>query len=225
MGARDDIVKKDLMDTKEEQKDLEKGEEKREDVVETNEEKKDLEKEEENPIDITLAKEENQYQSSPVTKPLTSNIEELMEIVDSLDEETSKYVLHEIQNVITEIDENIKAQKIDSLREELIKLQMEQTNLMPSLPAEIVSHLPPEILQGIEGAMKDAYLEMAKENLTEDKEKEEPKKQEVEKTITEYFEKEDESKEEQPKDKRNEVENMITEFMESDEEEELAPKA
>merc|ERR1712110_435818 len=206
MGARDDIVKKDLMDTKEEQKDLEKGEEKREDVVETNEEKKDLEKEEENPIDITLAKEENQYQSSPVTKPLTSNIEELMEIVDSLDEDS-------------------KAQKIASLREELIKLQMEQTNLMPSLPAEIVSHLPPEILQGIEGAMKDAYLEMAKENLTEDKEKEEPKIQEVEKIITEYFEKEDESKEEQPKDKRSEVENMITEFMESDEEEELAPKA
>merc|ERR1712110_901490 len=111
-----------------------------------------------------------------------SNIEELMEIVDSLDEETSKYVLHELQNVITEIDENIKAQKIASLREDLIKLQMEQTNLMPSLPAEIVSHLPPEILQGIEGAMKDTYLEMAKK--TEDEEKEEPKKQEVEKIIT-----------------------------------------
>merc|ERR1711976_595911 len=159
--------------------------------------------EEENPVATTHPKEENQ--SSPNTKPLTSNIEELMEIVDSLDEETSKYVLDELQNVLTEIDEDIKAQKIASLREELIKLQMEQTNLMPSLPAEIVSHLPPEILQGIEGAMKNAYIEMAKEDSTEDNEKEEPKKQEVEKIITEYCEKEDESKEEEPKDKRSEV--------------------
>merc|ERR1712110_903306 len=63
--ARDDIVKKDLMDTKEERKDLEKKEEKREDLVATNEEKKDLDREEENPIDnTTLSKDENQYQSS-----------------------------------------------------------------------------------------------------------------------------------------------------------------
>ena len=203
--ARDSIVKKDLMDTMEE--------------------RKDLEIEEKTPVATTFAKEDNLNQSSCVTKPLTSNIEELMEIVDSLDEETSKYVLDELQNVLTEIDDDIKAQKIASLREDLIKLQMEQSNLMPSLPAEILTHLPPEILQGIEGAMKDAYLEMAKEDPKEEIEKEEIEKHEVEKIITEYFDNGDEPKEEEPKDKRSEVENIITEFMESDEEEEdLAPK-
>ena len=191
--ARDNIVKIDLIETKEERKQFE------------NED--------------TPSKEDNRHELSPVKDQSTSNIEELMQMVSSLDEETSKYVLEELQNVLTEIDEDIKAQKISSLREDLIKIQIEQNKLMPSLPAEISSNLPPEILQGIEGAMKNAYLEMAKEDLKDGKEREDSKKEEVEQMITEFVENTDEQTGERQKDKRSEVEDMITEFLESDQEE------
>ena len=207
--ARDNIVKADLKDNKTERKETEKE-------IET-EKKFETEKEIETSVD-SLSEEVNQNQSSGI-KSSTSDIEELMGMVDSLDEETSKHVLEELQKVLTEIDEDIKAQKIASMREDLIKLQIEQSKLMPSLPAEIVSNLPPEILQGIEGAMKDAFLEMAKDT-NESKEKDEPKIKEI---ITEGSgsSKERELAKEKEKDKISEVESMITEFMESDEEDEL----
>ena len=54
-----------------------------------------------------------------IDDPITSNLAELMEIVGSLDEETSKNVYEELQNVLAEIDSDIKTQKIISLREEV----------------------------------------------------------------------------------------------------------
>merc|ERR1712029_204692 len=111
-----------------------------------------------------------------------SDIEELLMLVNGLDEETSKFVYNELQVVLKEIDSDIKDQKIKSMKEELIKLQIEQTNLMPSIPEDIINNLPLEISENLQSALKGAYLQMA---TTEEVDH---KKMEVEKIIDEFFE-------------------------------------
>ena len=69
---------------------------------------------------------------------------------------------------------------MEKMKEELIQLQIEQTKLLPSLPAEVTDNLPPEMAQGIEELMKDALLEIASTQ-TKDKQAE------VREMITEFL--------------------------------------
>ena len=107
----------------------------------------------------------------PVTEkeegiPVT-DLEHLLNIVSTLDEDTSKFVYGELQTVLKEVDRDIQYQKIILLKEDLIKLQIEQTGLMPVIPDDVACNLPPEIAEHLQSTMKNALLTFSSKS-TED---------------------------------------------------------
>merc|ERR1712045_328454 len=142
----------------------------------------------------------------------STDLEDLMKIVSTLDEDASKFVYEELQAVLKEVDSDLKQQKINSLKEDLIKLQIEQTKLMPSIPAEVSNNLPQEIADSLNSTMKTAILNIASKS-DEINSKIEINGKTAENTNV--------SPTEELIDKKTKVEDMIDEFLESDNEEEL----
>merc|ERR1712142_342275 len=97
----------------------------------------------------------------------STEIEEILDLVKDLDEETSKYIYEQLQIILVEIDQESKSNKIKDLKEELIQLQMEQTKIMPELPKDLLASLPTELSDEIQKSMKEAYLKMATEKMDE----------------------------------------------------------
>merc|ERR1712142_379641 len=97
----------------------------------------------------------------------STEIEEILDLVKDLDEETSKYIYEQLQIILVEIDQESKSNKIKDLKEELIHLQMEQTKIMPELPKDLLASLPTELSDEIQKSMKEAYLKMATEKMDE----------------------------------------------------------
>merc|ERR1712142_200717 len=97
----------------------------------------------------------------------STEIEEILDLVKDLDEETSKYIYEQLQIILVEIDQESKSNKIKDLKEELIHSQMEQTKIMPELPKDLLASLPTELSDEIQKSMKEAYLKMATEKMDE----------------------------------------------------------
>ena len=121
-----------------------------------------------------------------------SDLDELLDLVNDLDEDTSRVVYNELQTILEEVNLEVKKQKIDKMKEELIQLQIEQTKLLPPVPAEVTDNLPPEMSESIRHLMKDALLTMASTA-------EQSKKTEVKEMITEFLTSDDENETEESK--------------------------
>ena len=142
----------------------------------------------------------------------STDLEDLLKIVSTLDEDASKFVYEELQAVLKEVDNDLKQQKINSLKEDLIKLQIEQTKLMPSIPAEVSNNLPQEIADNLNSTMKTAILNIASKSDEINSKIEINDKTAKNTNVTPT---------EELIDKKTKVEDMIDEFLESDNEEEL----
>ena len=124
--------------------------------------------------DSTIHEIQNPVFDEPVTKkeegvPVT-DLEHLLNIVSTLDENTSKFVYEELQTVLKEVDCDIQQQKVNLLKEDLIKLQIEQTGLMPVIPDDVACNLPPEIAEHLQSTMKNAILTFSSKSTEEENE-------------------------------------------------------
>lgn len=124
--------------------------------------------------DSTIHGIQNPVFDEPVTEkeegvPVT-DLEHLLNIVSTLDEDTSKFVYGELQTVLKEVDRDIQYQKIILLKEDLIKLQIEQTGLMPVIPDDVACNLPPEIAEHLQSTMKNALLTFSSKSTEEENE-------------------------------------------------------
>ena len=114
---------------------------------------------------------ENERKNEPeITKPVTEKtpIEEILTMVDDLDEDSSKFIYEQLQLILVEIDNDLKQKELDELKEKLLTLQIEQTELIPSLPKELTASLPPEFAEKLTKDMKEAYLHMADQNINQE---------------------------------------------------------
>merc|ERR1711915_909293 len=110
----------------------------------------------------------------PSEKKNKTEIEDILNLVKDLDEESSKFIYEQLQTILSEIDQEQKQKQILQLKEELIELQMEQTKIMPQLPPELIASSPEHLKDNIQNSVKDAFLQMASEkddknNKTENK--------------------------------------------------------
>merc|ERR1712226_1312841 len=90
-----------------------------------------------------------------------SDLNEILGMVDGLDESTSKYIFEQLQHIFKEIEEEKKEESLKSLKDELLQMQIEQNQLIPEPPTELLKSLPEDIAQQMKDAMKSAYREMA----------------------------------------------------------------
>ncbi|XP_023348442.1 uncharacterized protein LOC111717154 isoform X2 [Eurytemora carolleeae] len=93
-------------------------------------------------------------------------VKEINELVDTLDEDAAKHVYEEIQMILKEIDDFTQNEKLENLKESLIQMQMEQTRLLPSLPKELISSLPSDLVKVIETGLKDSLLNLSHQQET-----------------------------------------------------------
>merc|ERR1712226_36851 len=90
-----------------------------------------------------------------------SDLNEILGMVDGLDESTSKYIFEQLQHIFKEIEEEKKEESLKSFKDELLQMQIEQNQLIPEPPTELLKSLPEDIAQQMKDAMKSAYREMA----------------------------------------------------------------
>ena len=149
--------------------------------------------------DISKAQESIMIKEKKEEKNQAVNdINDILLMIDSLDEETSKGIYKKLQEIIAGEDKEEKDAKLKSLKDELVYLQTEQTQLMPKLPSEIVSALPTDVAKDLEDSINEAYMQIAKQETPE-----------VPRICN---------------DKHSEVKDMITEFLQDSEDEEFEEK-
>merc|ERR1712106_1061815 len=128
--------------------------------------------------ELEKPKTKEKENESPEVNKNTTEVEEILDLVKDLDEDTSKFIYEQLQTILVEIDQELKQQKMKDLHEELIQLQIQQNKIMPGLPDDLISSLPKELSDELQKSMKDAYLKMASTN---------NKENEVEHDVTEVL--------------------------------------
>ena len=98
-------------------------------------------------------------------------VQEITDMVEQLDEETSKTIYNELHLILEEIEDSTKISQLEKLKQELIALQLEQSRLIPGLPEELASALPPELKSELCLQLKEAYLNMYHDSFQSSKEK------------------------------------------------------
>merc|ERR1712106_1004070 len=106
--------------------------------------------------ELEKPKTEEKENESPEVSKNTTEVEEILDLVKDLDEDTSKFIYEQLQTILVEIDQELKQQKMKDLREELIQLQIQQNKIMPGLPDDIISSLPKVLSDELQKSMKDA---------------------------------------------------------------------
>jgi len=91
-------------------------------------------------------------------------------MVMELDEETSKRIYFELQSILNDINTTNKCAHLQKLKNELDALHVEQTSLIPGLPKDLVSAIPPELQIELSLQLKEAYLKLAHESCFSNKE-------------------------------------------------------
>merc|ERR1712106_517312 len=132
--------------------------------------------------ELEKPKTEEKENESPEVNKNTTEVEEILDLVKDLDEDTSKFIYEQLQTILVEIDQELKQQKMKDLREELTQLQIQQNKIMPGLPDDLISSLPKELSDELQKSMKDAYLKMASTNVNEN-----DKESEIEHNVTEVL--------------------------------------
>ena len=98
-------------------------------------------------------------------------VQEITDMVEQLDEETSKTIYNELHLILEEIEDSTKISHLEKLKQELIALQLEQSRLIPGLPEDLASALPPELKSELCLQLKEAYLNMYHDSFQSSKEK------------------------------------------------------